>query len=415
MSVYGSVYGAVYGTVYGGSSAVAVTAPRGALSNFSPIAAMEIFTLHDLVHRLSLRASASASPRMNALFARAIQDAIRGLPGKNNWKYFKRQTRLNTTASEDLTVEYDHTGGTYERMLTATSGSFPDDAQYGCIRRGLATYRILQLINNTTATLEADFSPADDFTDDVQWSRSSYIFPREFSKVHQVHNTTNNIPLACVSTQELMAGSYNGWGLGSATHFSFQNRGGYFGATEFVILPTPLTSETIEVTATVSPLIPKINEISGSGASVVSGSYEVTVPGASFDERCVGCIFRLGLDATPPINLDSANWSFQAFIISVTSSSVLVLSEAAPEDATRGYCISSPIDAEASTMLEYIEDEAYHQYTKNHDHKSFMTARGVAADSLRAAICRDNKISMNGYAMSGGGYLAGGYPIFPDE
>ncbi len=184
---------------------------------------------------------------------------------------------------------------------------------------------------------------------------------------------------------------------------------------EVVVGPASATQEVVEISATVVPLIPRVNEMSGAGASVTSGSNVVSAPGAAFDNRVVGCIFRLGMDTVQPIGYDSSNWDFQAFVVSVTDAETLVLSESAPATATRGYCLSSPIDAEASTMLEYIEDEAYHQFTKNHDHKSFQVARQVASDSLRLAMARDNKASLNGYTKCGSGIMAGYFYTFSDD
>jgi hypothetical protein len=381
--------------------------PSG-LRNFSSSSGVEIFTLHDLVHRLALRSSSNQTPRMNALFVRAIQDAIRGLPSKHDWNYFRRQVRLKTSPRAGLSVTYDHTGGAHERLLTVTDGVLPADAMFGEIRIGNTTYRILNRISDTEATLEDNFSLSEDFTGNCTWERRAYRFSREVVKVHYLHNISRNSPITLLSTQEFASLTHNGWGYGQVTHYTFQNHGGWFGESEFVLLPSPTVSETIEASVTVTPLVPHINEVSGSGAEATSGSFSVSVPGAEFSNRLIGCIFRLGRDAVQPINLDSSNWDFQAFVVGVPDSETLLLSEAAPETTVRGYCISSPIDVESSAMLEYVEDEAYHQYTKNHDHKSFQIARRVAGDSLRMAVARDNKTSLNGHMRQESfGYMSG--------
>ncbi len=375
------------------------------MRDFSVIPKPEVFTLHDLVHRLSLRAGVDMSPRYTAILVRAIQDAIRSLPSKNDWAYFKRQTRLTTSTAINPTVTYDHTGGAYEKMLTITSDhTWPADASLGEIVVEQRTYRIKERISTTVVTLEDDFSLQEDFTGDVWWQRANYQFTRDITRIHSIRNLTVGRELAFLPSQSFIDQSWNSYGRGSVSYFTWQNSGSRFGSSEICLWPTPNAKEIIEVTATVNPQVPKTFLESGTEAVLSVGSRSLTVADATFTKKLIGSVVRLSRNSAPPINNEMDNWDFQAFITNVPNATTLTLSEALGDETIGGgYAISSGADIEAATMLEYIEDEAYAQYCKNHDHKSYPTATQVAMRSLKFAIARSNsRISLGGYAWDYG-------------
>lgn len=383
------------------------------MRDFSGIPQPEIFTLHDLVHRLTLRAALNGSDREKALIVRAIQDAIRGLPAKRDWNYFKRQSRLTTTASFSPTCTYDHTGGAYERLLTITSDhTWPTDASYGEIYITGTPYRIERRISDTVATLESDFTLSEDFAaTEVSWERNAYLFSREITTVHHMHNVTNDRVIAYVPTSEFQSVSYTRWGTGVTTHFTWQNRGSRFGSTELILLPSPKNAEVFEVTATVNPHIPKVELFSGEDGVVEAASSTLTSATGGFTTKHIGAIVRVGRSAVEPTYFNGDDWEFQAFVTAVTSTT-LTLSEPCTVTGTRGFSISSPADFDSAVMLEHVEDEAYSQYCKNHDHKSFPTARATAMESWRYAAARDNKVSLNGYLWDHGGWWSNWYGGF---
>ncbi len=395
--------------------------PTGVVRDFSGIPRPEIYTLHQLAHRLSLRSGNDASERMQALMVRAIQDAIRALPGVYDWNYFKRQARFNTTTQIDPTVDYDFTGGTYERMLTITSDDvWPADATYGEVHISDRSYRIASRISDTIVTLESDFAPTEDLTDStVKWERRSYHFSREITKMHFLHSITANRSVQFLPTTEFQNADRVRWTGGTTTYFTWQNSGNRFGSSEIILLPSPVTSETFEATATVNPHIPRIALISGEEASTTANSTTVTCSDGAFTDKLIGTIFRRGRTEEAPSHFDSEDYDFEAFVVAVPSTTSLILSEAAPSTASdRGYAISSPIDIHASTMLEYVEDLAYANYTKNHDHKGYAQAKQIANDSFRMAISRNNIATLDSYLWHHGGWYGqwqGGFLVTSEE
>ena len=383
------------------------------LRDYSGTPAVEVFTLHDLMHRLTLRTMNNASPRAQMLIQRAIQDTIRQLPALHDWNYYKRQSRFTSTAGFTAEVSYDHDGAT-PRLLTITDEDniWPTDASYGEIWYGGRPYRIYRRINSTQVMLEEAFSPSTDFEGSVRFERRAYQFSREITKVHHMQNLTTNRWIEFMPTAEFQARSHARWGYGLTTHFTFQNHGGLFGSTEIILLPSSTRAETYEVTATINPHIPKIDLVSGTTAVVTSGSATVTCSGAAFTDKLIGSIFRLGRTATAPSNDNYQDYEFQAFVTAVTSTT-LTLSEVSPVAASgRGYTISSPVDIDASVMLEFTEDMAFAKYCQNHDHKSYQQAYAIALQSLRIARSRNNKVSLNSRLWEAGSWWGRWYGGF---
>jgi hypothetical protein len=378
------------------------------IRDFSQLPEVEIYTLHELVHRLTLRTMGDMKERARAMAVRAIQDAIRILPGKHSWKYYKRQARFTTSEPVFPQVEYDHS----TRLMTITSDHvWPADATAGEVIIGANPYRVFKRVSDTEATLEPDFAYHKDYTGKVTWERRNYHFSREIAKLLAMVSITSNRRIEYLPSNDFHAADRSRWSSGQTSYCTLHNQGNRFGTTEITLLPSPASRETFEATAIVNPIIPKIELVSGEGASVTENT--ATVSGAEFTNRLVGSIFRLGRDSTEPTAFDSGNYGFQAFITDVPSPTTLTLSESIPSDKSgKGYAISSPIDIHTSTMLEALEDEAFYQYTKNHDHNSLERAKSISVASLIEAIKRDNTISLDSYMWNAGGWWGRWYGGF---
>jgi hypothetical protein len=379
------------------SNSIAPPGPTwpGLWSNMSGAARHEVLTLNDMVHSLTLRSGAQPSDRHNARMVKAIQSAIRSLHTKHPWTYYKSQTRFTTSPEVAMEITYDRTGGSTERLVTITSDSeWPADAAYGELFIGDKIYRVHRRLSDTTATLEPDHSPSADYTGEATWRRRAYSFGREIIKVEYAHNITANRPLTSLPHAEFGASAYSQVVSGYTRNFSWQNHGGKFGGSEFVLHPAPIAEETIEVSALMLPIVPTITSVTGTDMAGSSGGYTLTSTAGAFSSRHVGCIVRVSINSTAPTELNSDNWDFQAFVTAVNSATSITISDPLPQSySARGYVISSPIDIEASVMLEALEDEAFYQYTKNHDHEKTVVASNMAKKSLLEAMTRDRRTS----------------------
>jgi hypothetical protein len=372
------------------------------MRDFSGFHGTEVITLQDMVHSMTMRCGVTApTNQSNSRIVKAIQSAIRALHSKHKWAYYRRQTRFKTSPMLTMEIEYDHTGGAEERLVTITDGDdWPSDATAGELQVGENSYRILKRISATQATLELDFSPSADYEGSATWRRKSYSFTRNLHRVDYARSITANRQLTHIPPGEIPSSSYNDYTL--SRYFSWQNHGNEFGSTEFILYPAPTSEEIIEVCASILPHTPKIHSTTGNDLSGTSGTLTVSCSGGAFGSNLIGSILRVSTNAEPPVQFKSENYDFQAFITAVPSSTTLTISEALPASyASRGYVISSPIDAEVSTMLEALEDEAFYQYTKNHNHQGLTEAAAIAQKSLREAMVRANKTgedSMGSYS-----------------
>lgn len=372
------------------------------MRDFSGFPKHEVLTLQDLVFKLTLRFGGAPGTYNDARVAEAIRSAMRSLCGKHRWNYYRRSTRINTTAQVDMVISYDHSGGLYERLATITSGGYwPQDADQGDILMDDRFYRIEKRISDVQAVLESDFTLRGDTTGTATWRRNAYQFPREIQCVHNAHNITTRRPLTQLPPSDFDMAGYRPLISGYVRHFTWKNHGGKFGATEFILYPHPLVAETIEVNASVLPHIPYLANLSGNTLTGTQGESTVVCSGAQFNSSVLGAVIRVGRSSTEPTGLDSSNWVHQAFITSVTNSTTVTISEPLPESYSgRGYTVSSPIDIEASVMLEALEDEAFFQYTKNHDHAKMQIAAELSKKSLLDAMSRDNKTTGDAYTNS---------------
>src|SRR4051812_8487200 len=86
------------------------------------------FTAYDAYERLL--AGLGANPTQNAhrdIF-RALNDATDEWGQVHDWNYFKTWLRIALHGSQtDGTIAYDHTGGAYERMVTLTGATWPEE------------------------------------------------------------------------------------------------------------------------------------------------------------------------------------------------------------------------------------------------------------------------------------------------
>lgn len=362
------------------------------MRDFSGTPKIRSVTLHDMVHAMTIRCGGQSTDMGDFRIVKAIQSAIMSLHSKHPWRYYRRQVRFNTSAQQVVQITYDHTGGTNERQATLSSGTWPTDATYGELLIGEKTYRIEERVSDTVVTLESDFSLSEDYSGGATWQRRSYQLPREMTKVFYVQNMETQLPLFEVSADEYSSDMYTPYTSGYAQNFTWQNTGGRFGASEITIWPAPTASQIIEVSASVVPHKPTINIIDGDDLSGTSGSKEVGFDATTFDSSVIGSVIRISKTGNAPKGFSSDEHAFEAFIVGLDGESTLLISEPLTESFTdSGFAISSPIDIETSVMLEAVEDEAYYQYTKNHDHQGRQEAAQMARKSFIESVVRDNR------------------------
>src|SRR3990167_9147224 len=139
---------------------------------------------------------------------RAVITAYRDLPSKAHWSYFKRRVQFQTEASQAVNLAYDHTGGTYERLLTLTTGTWPTNAALGRVLLDSVAYDIEERKSNTEVTLSVASNPgADVAATDATWFRSVYTLPVRFIRSGEFYEIASSRRLTCVTPSEISENS----------------------------------------------------------------------------------------------------------------------------------------------------------------------------------------------------------------
>src|SRR5690606_39277107 len=82
-------------------------------------------------HRVDTSRGTGGGTDERRIARRAVLDAYREFPLRDDWGYFKRRGQFITEASQSTgTIAYDHSGGDHERMLTLSGATWPDNVRY---------------------------------------------------------------------------------------------------------------------------------------------------------------------------------------------------------------------------------------------------------------------------------------------
>lgn len=146
---------------------------------------MHYYSVFDVETQMLDFLGGSGDQRAVSIVRRSIQEVYRNFPNKRNWTYFYEPGRLTTSEIYNTgTIEYDYTGGTYERMVTLTSGTWPTDAASGFLTIENRRYDIDERKSSTVVTLTSTHSPASDIASGTtyEWHRDIYTLPVDYRK-----------------------------------------------------------------------------------------------------------------------------------------------------------------------------------------------------------------------------------------
>lgn len=324
-----------------------------------------VFTFADAVEHLLDLHEIDRQAALNQRNARrAIQSAYGDLPQKHCWSYYFRQRLLQTAASYSTgTVEYDHTGGSNERQLTLTTGTWPDWAAFGRVIISSVHYEVESRISDTVLTLRTDSNPGADVAASTTYTiyRNAYPLPVNFRRMGHVWDVTQQRSLPYVDPQEQHDSNVRFFDTPDTPwQFTLRNTGDYLGSMQIVFGPPPSAVKSYDILHEVTPRPLRIDSYS-TGTVAVTSTNTATLTGGTWPEDCVGSILRLASDANVPTGVTGGfsstgagldnRFASQHVIKSRTSSTVVVLEDATSNVSGKGFMLSDPIDIEAGAML----------------------------------------------------------------
>lgn len=339
--------------------AVAVATP-------SPAGHVGILTFQDAVHHLLDFVGADLSSQAIRHARTAVKDALRELHIASNWTYLYTFDRITTSAPYSTgTVTYDHTGGTYERQITLTGGTWPTWAKQGTLILNGVPYEIedrksstiitLTLTNNpgadvTTAStfviyrdsyqLPFDYKSGFEFLENTQWHGMKYVHPKDWA-YHRVRTDSQSSGAPLVFT---VIGDPDNKSRLIIRVYPYPDQAYNY---DYVYMRKPGDLITLEYkTGTVSVT-------NGSATLAGSGtSWNSTYNGLSIRIKATDSTVADGITETGPYGFErNAYYVHESIVDNVASATSLTLKDVVPETLSGvKYVISSIVDIEGESM-----------------------------------------------------------------
>ncbi|HUR52922.1 MAG TPA: hypothetical protein VMZ71_02240 [Gemmataceae bacterium] len=309
-------------------------------------------------------AGASASTRHRA----AVQAAMKCIPGKHDWAYLWALGRVTTSEPYSTgTVEFDYTGGLYERMLTLTTGTWPDWAASGYVVIADVPYAVDERKSATVLTLTSAMNPGADVAAGTTYEirRDQYALPTDFVALDEVVLNEIGSVLAYTHPREWSSQRRVNTGPGQPCSFSLIGASNSPGGMRMVLTPAPDAVYYIDFLYRRQPRQMVFADTHIGTASGADASSTITGSGTAFLSSHVGSIIRLGADNqdTPTGPRGNNPALYEGTITAYTSANSISVSPPLTQafDAVK-YQISDPADIEEVGMSEYLLRECERQF-----------------------------------------------------
>lgn len=354
-------------------------------------------TWYDIADELMTSVATSTSEgRAIRLAKLAAQEGTQRLSSKRAWTFKSGIYNFATSAKYTTgTIVYDHTGGTYEREVTLTSGTWPAWAQSGTVLISSVPYQVERRVSDTVLTLKSNSNPGADVAAGTSYTiyQQAYTLPADVVSV-KVPARLNSWNPSFVSPsqmqQMLLTQEYSGqprmWTVMQDPADSNRKAIWFY--------PAPDTSEAFQVLTRRRPSTLKVYDYSTGTVSVSAGATTVTGSGTAFTADMVGGVLRFGTTDNVPESLEAVENAYveEAEILAVDSATSLTLATAAVSAFTSvKHRISSRIAFDDGVMLDAVRASALSCY-HNLLNSSAEQRRGAyarAQEALRDAANED--------------------------
>lgn len=311
--------------------------------------------------------------RMNEAEARrprrAISAAMRKMFFEYPWRYFKDDRRIVLDAPyETGTVAFDVTGGTTERRLTLTDGTWPDWAAYGRILIGTDTvvYKVAERVSSSVLTLDSGAYPQEDIDAGTTYTLFRSDYP--LSNIHRlwsINDESGYWQSAYVPPEEWLTRERNWRTAGKPFYWTIMGGRDFYGSMGIRMSGYPNAVETLDFIATVLPrrlVIDGVGTAWNTGYVTAASGTSITVNSNGLNSEVIGSIIRLSRNSTIPTDVEGGNPYIDQRVItgvSVVTGAPMGGGEGTVDITTvtvddtidtdgvtfgTGYCVSDPID-----------------------------------------------------------------------
>lgn len=370
-----------------------------------------LYTYSDVLEELAYFARYEGVGADQTLVRMCIQRAYREISVASDWSFLHTIYRMPVYAPDEFTtVEFDLTGGTYERQLTATTAgeTWPSWAEDACVRLGSPEIvcDVDERKSDTVVTLDAVMCPTADIDETTaeifpRW----YRLPNDFLSMDRpadeddwhLGQETSKERIEHLIRYETRTGDIEQYAVGAPQDL--------YGTMGFYPWPPTDEDETLDI-----PYRRRPRQMTYSGhedvetagtITVTAGSATVTGSSTTFSSNMEGSILRIGTSATyPPSGLEGAYpYQEQRSIITVASATSLTLDAAVAASASaKKYRITDPVDLDIAVYDAFIACAKMHLASA----LRMKGARYAAADYRTAlrhakeADCRSHQLQVAG-------------------
>ena len=342
---------------------------------------------------------------------RATLDAYRELSHAHRWSYYQSRGRIQTVAHYTTgTVAYDHTGGTYERMLTLTDGVWPSWAARGAVLVEQVVYLVAERKSDTVLTLNIDSNPGLDIAAGTEYTiyQDTYVLKHDFLEMEQIYEAKRTFWLEYGEPGEWMGLQTARLGPASPRMYCIQGHPDYYGCMALFLWPPPDNIYYLDFVYQRRPRPLKLDQYSDGKVSTTSNSATVTGDGTNWTSSLIGSVLRISSSKLDlPTGPAGANPAAAERIITAVASTTSLTVDSVLTDTFSGvkHLISDPADIEEGAMFTALLRCCEAQTTITRLMKNLPQAQASYRDALILAREADSR----SYARRGPGAKRAGY------
>lgn len=332
---------------------------------------------------------------------RAVQNAYKVVPTRQEWSYLWKLGRVTTVAAyETGTVQYVVS----TNQLTLTGGTWPSWAASGYLTVNNRPYQVATRESGTVLTLDTATAPTADIDAGTTYmiAQDQYTLAADFLCADETVINEVGAVLEYMHPRNWASERRTNTGPGQPWMFSFVGDQNHVGRNKMVLWPPPDGIYAVDFLYR-RLLRPMVYEVVEEGlASVAASGTTVTGTNTAFKGAMVGSYIRLGVDnQTAPTGETGGNpAAFEARITAVASATSLTVDTAAAEalDSVR-YVISDPADIDVAVMQDYLLREVEYQFRQVAREKPTPTEQADYDLALLRAREADNRSTSRSAAL----------------
>lgn len=358
----------------------------------------DLWCYSDLISHALAYTGAATDAQSEGFARRAIQCAVNEMQSARNWACFSSVGQILTVAPYSTgTIEYDHVGGAYDRLVTLTSGTWPTWAADGILVIDEKTYQVASRASSTQIILSDSMNPGEDVASGTSYTifRDTYPIPLDCGAVGEVILQGQQTILQYMPLATLMPYQANNLTQAQPSCYSLIGDPNRFAALSMRFEPAPDMAYNVKFTYRRRPRQLRVDLYDTGTVSITSGSTTVTGSGTTWTSNMVGSIIRFSSGSTDvPTGIAGASpYVQERSIIGFTSATSMTL-DADPQMTLSGvkYSISDPVDIETGAMLTYFLREIERQVRIIRRMKPTQDEEGYYRTAMMAAFEADSRM-----------------------